>query len=96
MNGDVLKMLKDIKNSLLGIALMLVGLSAFVFGIVADNGFFLYLGIIVQLCGFVKAVNAWLAHEVVDVPDKKPFRPTESSVPEFKISSDKPVSPKED
>lgn len=89
-------MLKDIKNILLGIAFMLAGLGVMFFGTVVDINLFFCLGGILQICGFVKAVNAWLAHEVVDVPDKKPFRPTESSVPESKISSDKPVSPKED
>jgi hypothetical protein len=96
MNDDILKILADIKNILLGIALMIAGLGAMFLGTTIDISFFSGLGVIVQIWGFVKAVKAWLAHEVVEVPDKKPSRPTESFIPESKSSSDRPISSKED
>lgn len=77
-NGDILKLLQDIKELLLGIALLLLGgvLAISGIGLTAVTRYDVFLllpvaGLIVLFLGGIHIWYGWIAHKVVEHPEER-------------------------
>lgn len=88
-----LHLLADIRNILLGIALMIAGLGSILFSMAIVHDFFLGLGAVLLICGLVKVLSLSLDRED-EAKAAQDAQPPESATPG--ASSNEPNTQKED